>query len=123
MAHAISWFDIPVLDMDRACKFYGEIFGYEFEPFEMMGTMMAMFPTAQDGSEVGGSLTLGEDYIPSTNGSIVYLNCGEDVNPVLSKVENAGGQVLLQKIQIGEHGFMGLILDTEGNKVGLYSIG
>jgi len=50
------------------------------------------------------------------------LNGGEDLSIALSKVESAGGKILLPKTAIGPNGFMAHILDTEGNKVALHSM-
>lgn len=118
--NAINWFEIPATDMDRATAFYGSIFGIEMPKTEMMGTTMAFFPY-EDG-KVSGALVKGEGYEPNTNGSLVYLNGGEDLNNILSKVEAAGGKVVFPKTQISpESGHFALFLDTEGNKLGLHS--
>ena len=121
MANALNWFEIPVSDMDRALKFYNAIFGTEMSSMEPMpGFNMAMFP-AEDG--VGGALLQGEGYVPSKEGAVVYLNGGEDLSTPLGKVEAAGGQVAVQKMGVGENGFIAYFIDTEGNKVGLHSMG
>jgi predicted enzyme related to lactoylglutathione lyase len=121
MANAVNWFEIPATDLKRATKFYGTIFGVEMSSMEAMpGFTMAMFP-AEDG--VGGALLQGEGYAPGTEGTLVYLNGGEDLSTVLNKVEGAGGQVLMPKTDIGENGFVAYFKDTEGNKVGLHSMG
>lgn len=122
MSNALTWFEIPAVDMDRATKFYGTIFDIDLSADEEMspGYKMAMFP-AEEG--VGGALVSGEGYVPSDEGTVVYLNCGEDLAPVLGRVGGAGGQVLVPKTDIGENGFFAFILDTEGNKVGLHSRG
>ena len=123
MPNALNWFEIPVSDIKRAVKFYSTILGVEqtITEFEMMpGYQMAMLP-AEDG--VGGGLVQGEGYVPSTEGAVVYLNAGEDLAVALGKVEGAGGKILVPKTDIGENGFFAYILDSEGNKVGLHSMG
>ncbi len=55
-------------------------------------------------------------------GSLVYLNGADDLSVPLSKVEAAGGSILLEKTSIGPNGFMAKFLDTEGNKVAFHSI-
>jgi hypothetical protein len=72
--------------------------------------------------EIGGGIVKGDGYEPSANGSIIYLNGGKDLSIPLSKVETAGGKVLLPKTSLGEMGFMALFIDTEGNKVGFHSM-
>ena len=121
MTNPISWFEIPVSDMERAVKFYSDIFGISMEVFEMSpGYPMAMFPSGE--SNTGGALIQGEGYVPSVEGSLVYLNGGEDLTAVIDRVEAAGGSVTMPKTSIGENGFVAMFNDSEGNKVGLHSM-
>jgi hypothetical protein len=121
MANVLNWFEIPVSDMDRALKFYNAILGVEMSAAEAMpGFKMAMFPV-EDG--VGGALLHGDGYAPSADGTIVYLNGGENLSTVLDRVEGAGGSVARPKMDVGEYGFIALFMDSEGNKVGLHSMG
>jgi len=120
MANAINWFEIPVSDMHRAAIFYSTILGITLEAGPASeGYMMATFP-AEEG--VSGALVSGEGYVPSSNGTTVYLNGGKDLSEVLNRVEDAGGKILVPKTNIGENGFFAFFLDTEGNKVGLHSM-
>lgn len=121
MNNALNWFEIPVTDIERAARFYGTIFDTSLDIGEMNpGYLMAMLPAGEGG--VGGALVKGDGYVPSTEGTIVWLNGGQDLNVVLSRVEAAGGKVLTGKMSLGEHGFAASFLDTEGNRVGLHSI-
>ncbi len=121
MGNALNWFEIPAEDIKRAAKFYGTILGAELQIGEAMpGFHMAMLPH-EDG--VGGAILQGEGYTPSTEGSLVYINGGDDLAVALGKVEAAGGKVLMPKTSIGENGFMAFFLDTEGNKIGIHSMG
>jgi predicted enzyme related to lactoylglutathione lyase len=121
MADALNWFEIPVNDFGRAKKFYEEIFGFELTTMEMSdGFPMGMFPSEEG---VGGAIIQGEGYTPSGTGTIVYLNAGDDLSNVLNKVEAVGGKVLMPKTDIGENGFAAFFRDSEGNRVGLHSMG
>lgn len=122
MAHSINWFEIPVKDFDRAKTFYEILFGAEMHPIEAMGMKSAFFPADLQNGEIGGCIIQGSGYEPSTSGSLVYLNGGEDLSILLAKIENAGGKILLPKTSIGPNGFMAYFSDTEGNKVGLHSM-
>lgn len=118
---AISWFEIPVADFDRARKFYGEIYGKELHTMDMPGLKMALIPM-ESREGVGGALVYGESYEPSAKGSMVYLNAGNDLNDMLGRVEKAGGKILINKTLISpEIGYMALLLDSEGNRVALHS--
>lgn len=122
--HAISWFEIPTQDIDRAQKFYEAIFDIKMIPFDTPNLKMRMFPI-EDMMNVGGALVYhSEFYKPSaTDGPLVYLNGNPDVQIVLDRIEAAGGKILVPKTQISpEYGYMAVFLDTEGNRVALHSI-
>jgi len=121
MQNTINWFEIPASDIGRTSKFYSSIFNIEIKHTEMMGMKMGFFPS--DGENVSGALVQGEDYTPSTQGSLLYLNGGNDLQPVLSKVDSAGGKVIVPKTHIGpEFGYFAIFIDTEGNRIALHSI-
>jgi predicted enzyme related to lactoylglutathione lyase len=122
MQNMINWFEIPTADISRAKKFYQTILDTEMNETEMFGTKMAFFPT--DGSNISGAIVQGEDYSPSSQGALVYLNGGSNLETSLSKVAAAGGKVIVPKTQISpEMGYFAIFIDTEGNKIALHSIG
>jgi predicted enzyme related to lactoylglutathione lyase len=118
MDNSINWFEIPVTDLARAAKFYSEILGVEVKVTKEMDTDMGMFP--MDGSNVSGALVIGYSK-PSVDGTRVYLNCNGKIDEVLSRVEAAGGKIDTPKTKIGEYGWTAMIVDTEGNMLGLHS--
>ena len=125
MNNAISWFEIPTTDIDRAQKFYEAIFGISMMPMDMPNIKMRMFPLDDMMTQVGGALvdSGGFHKASATEGPLIYLNGNPDVQNVLDKVQGAGGSILLPKTEISpEYGFMALFMDTEGNRIGLHSI-
>lgn len=83
-----------------------------------------MFPLENMLTEVGGAIVdSGGFHKPSaTDGPLIYLNGNPDVQNVLDKVEVAGGSIMVPKTEISpEYGFMAVIIDTEGNRIGLHS--
>ena len=125
MNNAISWFEIGTTDLDRATKFYETVFGVTLAPMDLPNIKMRMFPLDDMQNGVGGALVdSGGFHKPSsTDGPLVYLNGNPDVQKILDKVEEAGGKVVVPKTEISpEYGFMAVILDTEGNRVGLHSV-
>lgn len=119
--HMINWFDIPVSDLDRAARFYGDILGgVTLERYRTPQIAGALFPEGG----VTGTLLQGEGFVPGHQGSVVYLNGGDDLNGILGRVAGAGGRVLLPKTEIGGgRGYFAYFEDTEGNRVGLQSPG
>lgn len=120
MQNLINWFEVPATDFKRAVSFYKEILGVEIKETEMFGTKMGFFPT--DGTNVSGAIVQGEDYKPSTDGILAYLNGGNDLQIVLDKVEPNNGKIIVPKTLISpEMGYFGLFIDTEGNKMAVHS--
>ena len=122
--HAISWFEIPAEDLNRAQKFYETIFDMELIPMDMANFEMRMFPI-EDMNHIGGALIKSEGfYKPSADsGTLIYLNGNPDVQIILDRIEAAGGKITVPKTEIApEYGFMGVFIDSEGNRIGLHSV-
>ena len=125
MNNAISWFEIPATDLARAQKFYETIFGVSLIPMDMPNIRMRMFPIDDMQNGIGGAVVDSNGFHkPSaTDGPLIYLNGQPDVQQVLDKVETAGGTIMVPKTEISpEYGYMAVILDTEGNRIGLHSV-
>lgn len=123
MKNASNWFEIPTNDFDRAQKFYSEVLNMEVKEDEMEkeNVRFGVFPFDMENGGAGGAIVKMEGFTPSAEGSVVYLNGGEDLSTPLSRVEAAGGKVLMPKTEIGENGFIAHFLDTEGNRVAFHS--
>lgn len=105
--------------MKRAVKFYSEILGgTKLQEMELGPVKYALFPSKDSFNT--GALAQGEYYKPSEDGIVIYLDGGKDLNQILSRVKSAGGKVIMEKIFLAdEAGYIGMFLDTEGNKIGL----
>lgn len=125
MNNAISWFEIPATDLARAQKFYETIFSVSLIPMDMPNIRMRMFPIDDMQNGIGGAVVDSNGFHkPSaTDGPLIYLNGQPDVQQVLDKVDAAGGSIMVPKTEISpEYGYMAVILDTEGNRIGLHSV-
>ncbi|KOR32855.1 hypothetical protein TI05_04660 [Achromatium sp. WMS3] len=119
--HAISWFAIPVLDLERARRFYNTLFDITMDDLETSAGTCAVFPQVKTG--IAGSLNPFMDIKPSTDSGVtIWLNAGKDLSVALGRVETAGGKILQSKEQIGKFGYIAMIIDTEGNRIGLHSL-
>ena len=117
----VVWFEIPVSDMGRAKQFYETVFKVDIKQVDLGGLIMGWFPADKKGSGASGTLIKQETYIPSQEGTLVYF-MSEDVQNEMDRVEGAGGKIYQPKTKISdEHGFMGVFIDTEGNRVALHS--
>ena len=124
LKNAISWFEIPATDLDRAQKFYETILSISMTKLDLPNIKMRMFPIEDSSTGVGGSVVdSGGFHKPSvTDGPLLYLNGNPDVQLILDKVEKAGGKILVPKTQINEEfGHMAVIIDTEGNRIAFHS--
>lgn len=120
---SINWFEIPVTDYSRANKFYSTVLGSEVKDYQMPDPNVeyGVFPySPQEGT--GGAIVKMEGLKPSQEGVIIYLNAGDDLSDPLSRVEAAGGKIIIPKTSIGENGYMAHFIDTEGNRIALHSM-
>jgi len=120
MKSHISIFEIPATDISRAVDFYQAILDIPIEKMEMPGMEMGIFPYEEQ--MVTGVIMKGEGYKPSAEGVTLYLNGGDNLQNILDKVEENGGEIIVPKTaHADDSGFFALFLDTEGNKLGLHS--
>lgn len=118
-----TWFEIPTHDFERAIRFYEAVFCCPLERVNIAGGDLAIFP--HDPSATGGALVAPDDsYQPSLKGAVIYLNAGADLQPLLDRVLTNGGRISVPKTALPEGmGFFAHFEDSEGNRVGLHSMG
>ena len=120
MESLIVWFEIPVDDFVRAKKFYSEILQAEVKEEKMGDDLMGCFLSEKEGSS--GAIVKGEGHEPGDKGTIVYLNAGQDLQIILDRIKPAGGKIVAPKTLITEElGYFAWFLDTEGNRLALWS--
>lgn len=122
MRNAITWFDIPTSDFDRAVRFYSDILGAPLRVEEAMGQRLGFFPAEPQGGVGGNLVSPDEHHKPSQNGARVYLSTN-DIDTVLGRVRHAGGNVLTPKFFLENGGWIAIIADSEGNLIGIQSRG
>lgn len=123
MKSIISWFEIPVINYERAKKFYATLLDIEILDYHMpeQNIKYGMLPYDKENNGIGGGLVEMDGQKPTTDGPTIYLNGGEDLSISLARVEPAGGKIIMPKTNIGENGFMAQFVDTEGNRMALHS--
>ena len=120
--NSINWFEISVADIGRAKKFYETIFDIKMQTQNLPNLEMAFFPYDPGSGKASGGLVKSKMHKPSGDGVKLYLNGNPDLSVPLSKVEGAGGKIIVPKTQITEDfGYMAFFIDTEGNTVALHS--
>ena len=122
-SNSLNWFEIPATDIERARHFYQVIFSIHMETSDMMGMKMAMFPYTMGNGKVSGALVQSEFHVPSMDGSLLYLNGDPDLNEILERLPQVGGEILMPKTLIDEQiGYMAFFRDSEGNRIALHSM-
>ena len=118
--YPINWFEIPATDFDRAVDFYRTILDKDLPINHLNGSDMAFF--SNEPLEVSGVIIHGEGAEPSAKGVLIYLNGGNDLSIPLSKVETAGGTIIVPKTMISaDLGYFAIFMDSEGNRLALHS--
>lgn len=113
---SINWFEIPVADLDRAAAFYEGVLAVSLKREVFGGVPMAMFC-----ADVGGALVEDGARKPTAEGALLFLDATGKLDDCLARVKEAGGSVLQPKTDIGDPGFIAIVRDTEGNRVGLHA--
>ncbi len=118
MIHPVTYFEIPVTDMDRAVRFYEGLLGVKLERQRVDGYDMALFPFKEGSSGASGALAKGDVYVPSKTGPILYFQV-DDIKATVDKALKLGSTQLYPIKDIGEAGMVAEVEDSEGNRLAL----
>lgn len=121
MNNPVGWFEIYVTDMTRARAFYEAVFDVELSELVSPGMEMLAFPMLPESPGASGALVRMPGFSPGGNGIWSHFNCA-DCAVEAAKAAKAGGKVQKEKMSIGQYGFIALVVDTEGNMIGLHSM-
>jgi predicted enzyme related to lactoylglutathione lyase len=117
----VCWFEIYVEDIDRAKAFYESVFQVKLERLNTPDVELWSFPMEMSQYGSGGALVKMDGKSAGGNSTIIYFSC-DDCAVETGRIITSGGQVQREKWSIGEYGFIALVLDTEGNMIGLHSL-
>jgi predicted enzyme related to lactoylglutathione lyase len=121
MSNPAGWFEIYVQDMERAKAFYQAMLGLALTRLESPGLEMWAFPMQPEARGASGALVKMPGVSSGGNSVLVYFSCA-DCAVEAGKAQRAGGQVMKPKTSIGQYGHIALVVDTEGNMIGLHSM-
>ncbi|WP_108801953.1 VOC family protein [Aquimarina sp. Aq107] len=116
----VNWFDINVSNLNNAKNFYETVFNIKLVDFPIEFGKQSGFPFDPKGSNITGALVEKEDFVPNSNNTIIYFE-SQDCITEESVVEKAGGKIIRPKMPIGEFGFVSILMDIDGNTIGLHS--
>jgi predicted enzyme related to lactoylglutathione lyase len=119
----VAWFEIYVQDMDRAKRLYESVFQVTLQTLKapFPGIELWAFPADMSRYGTAGALVKMDGFPSGSNATLVYFHC-EDCAVEEGRVTRAHGQVHRSKMSIGEYGYIALVVDTEGNMIGLHSM-
>jgi uncharacterized protein len=117
----VGWFELYVQDIERAKAFYEKTFQVTLQRLESPGIELWAFPMAMDAGGASGALVKMEGKDSGAGGTLIYFSCADCAVEASRAVQN-GGRVQKEKMSIGQYGFISLVLDTEGNMIGLHSM-
>jgi uncharacterized protein len=115
----VVYFEIPVLDLDRACEFYSKVFETTLTQDGVDGYQMAFFESFDASFGASGALVVGDVYIPSHQGCFLYFGV-ESIDETVARAIAHGGSVLYPKKSNGDLGSVAEIQDSEGNRIALH---
>jgi predicted enzyme related to lactoylglutathione lyase len=112
------WFDIPVVDLDRANAFYAAVLGIRVDKAEFDGFTFSVLEHDQGN---GGCLVPKPEEVTSDTGILLYMNVDGRIRDAVSLVGKHGGKTVDDVHPIGPHGFRAIVHDSEGNRIALHS--
>ena len=126
--NAISWFEIPSLNLEKAQQFYESVLQINMQPMTIGPSECAVFPYDETGNGVGGAIICGPTApvtaAPAQPGVLIYLYSEFTIEVLLQRAISAGGSVAMPRTALPPGlGFMASMVDLDGNIVGLHSLG
>jgi len=123
MMNKVSHFEIPYEDQERAQKFYEEVFGWEINKFSDEGYYLA-FTTKSDPNTMmpsePGAINGGLLKRDSTAKHPLLVIDVPNIDEHIKKIEDAGGELIMPKVSVGDSGFFARVADTEGNVIAIW---
>jgi len=117
----VGWFEIYVQDMGRAKAFYEGVFSVQLEKLDSPEIEIWAFPMQAERYGAPGALVRMPGFSSGANSVLVYFSCA-DCAVEAAKAASSGGKVEKEKFSIGQYGYISLVIDTEGNMIGLHSM-
>jgi predicted enzyme related to lactoylglutathione lyase len=115
----LCWTDIPVMNLNRAIKFYSAVLGKEVRKLSDGGAEYGLLPHEE--TNASGCLCVRSDSGGVDNRPLIYLLVEGRLDEAVEAARTNGGKILRARQQIGEHGFRAVIIDSEGNRIALHT--
>jgi predicted enzyme related to lactoylglutathione lyase len=119
---SVCHFEIPADDVERAQKFYGELFGWKIEKFTGPTPMAYWSITTSAEKEGMGLLGGGMMQRMAPQQQITIYIEVPSVDEYVDRVKKLGGQVCFPKTAVPGMGYFAVCLDLEHNGFGLWEL-
>lgn len=114
MEHSICHIEIMATDLEKAQKFYSELFGWKIKKMEEFPDYLGF----ETGKEPGGGI-MKVDKVNPSDGILFYVYV-EDIEKYLTKAKQLSGKIVKEKTEIPNVGWFGLLSDLDGNIIGVF---
>ncbi|MCU0443667.1 MAG: VOC family protein [Microscillaceae bacterium] len=118
-SNPVVYFEIPVTNLDRAVKFYTNVFHFDFDKVVIDKNEMALFPFVDKNRGISGALAKGEIYKPTKDGVLIYFKT-QNIDKTLKLAVDNGAKILYPKTSNGDLGLVAEFEDSEGNRIALH---
>jgi predicted enzyme related to lactoylglutathione lyase len=135
---ALVWIQIPSKKLDRAVKFYKNVFDASFILEKLNNIPHAIFKEGKGNNKlINGALIEVSEQKYSALGPVLYFNATGNFENILELIEENKGEIITKKTLITSQqenntfiipntyidekpGYYAHFIDSEGNKMGLY---
>jgi predicted enzyme related to lactoylglutathione lyase len=115
----VNWLEIPVLDMERARRFYEAVLDCKIVDMEVGDEIYPCIPNKNDDG-FSGALVQYDFRKPGNDGPLVYLTASPDVETMVKRILEAGGSIIKERTEIAPgFGFFSMFRDSEGNTLAI----
>ena len=117
-------FELTADNLERAKKFYEDVFNWKIEDAQMPGMEYMMVHTTEVDEKMmpktvgainGGIMKKGFGVISP----VVVINV-RDINEAIDKIKKAGGKTVMDTQKVGNMGLYSRFIDSEGNVLGIW---
>lgn len=117
MKNKLTHFAIHTDDTERAKKFYGNVFDWGFNSYGQDDFLQIKADKSEGGELIGAIQSRKYSPLPD---KVIGFECSigvENIDDIIERVKNNGGQILMPKTAIPHVGWIAKFLDTEGNLI------
>lgn len=116
-------FEVPYDDLERAKKFYSDVFGWHINTMPEMNYNIVHTVEVDEKQmpkslgAINGGMYKRDD--KSAKSPVIVINV-KNIDESLKKIKSMGGKIFREKVSVGNMGLYAQVKDTEGNIIGVW---